>query len=313
MGREFASPRLEQEPGGEFVSALRALQAGRILTVIGTEAAAIRVPNGAPLLLRLDVVGVIGHTAAIACALDDLAALALAAWPAWPDAKLSSWGRAAGRLAAGGRTPRFRSLAAELQFLELLAAAGAPILMFPLDPVRPERAAPLIAALEWCCRHGAAAVAVLAERPVPGPPWDRVLHGALVLHPAPAPPSDRLIPPLPLTKSPVGSAVERRMRAALAADRELAGLFDDEVTVSLGPLGPTPRVDLLWREGKIVAELDGMEHERNPTYAADRHRDYELLVAGYLVLRLTNAEVELDLARALDKVRRVVALRRPAA
>lgn len=102
------------------------------------------------------------------------------------------------------------------------------------------------------------------------------------------------------------------MRAALAADRELSGLFDDEVTLSLGPLGPMPRVDLLWREGKIVVELDGTEHERNVTYAADRHRDYELLVAGYLVLRLTNAEVELDLARALDKVRRIVALRRPA-
>ena len=103
------------------------------------------------------------------------------------------------------------------------------------------------------------------------------------------------------------------MRIALAADRELAGLFDDEVTLSLGPLGPMPRVDLLWREGKVVVELDGPEHQRDPTYAADRHRDYELLVAGYLVLRLTNAEVELDLARALDKVRRVIALRRSAA
>ena len=312
MGREFA-PRLEQDSGGEVVSALRALQAGRMLTLVGIEAAAIRLPYGVPLLLRLDVTGVIGHTAAIARVLDDLAALALAAWPVWPNAKLSSWGRAAGRLAVAGRTPRFRSLAAELQFPELLAAAGAPILMFPLDPLRPERAAPLIAALEWCCRHGAAAVAVLAEPPLPRPPWDRVLHGALNVHPVPEPPSVRLVPPLPLPKSATGSAVERRMRAALAADRELANLFDDEVTLSLGPLGPTPRVDLLWREGKIVVELDGTEHERNPTYAADRHRDYELLVAGYLVLRLTNAEVELDLARALDKVRRVVALRRPAA
>ena len=284
-----------------------------MLTLLGIEAAAIRLPYGAPLLLRLDVTGITGHTAAIARILDDLATLALAAWPAWPEAKLATWGRAAGHLAAAGRAPRFRSLAAELQFPELLAAAGAPILMFPLDPLRPERAAPLIAALEWSCRHGAAAVAVLAEQPVPRPPWDRVLHSALSLHPDPEPPGDRLVPPLPPVKGPAGSAAERRMRAALAADRELAGLFDDEVTVLLGPLGPTPRVDLLWREGKVVVELDGTEHERNPTYAADRHRDYELLVAGYLVLRLTNAEVELDLARALDKVRRVVALRRSAA
>ncbi len=57
-------------------------------------------------------------------------------------------------------------------------------------------------------------------------------------------------------------------------------------------------------------ELDGPEHERDRHYGADRHRDYELLVAGYLVLRLTNAEVERDLARALDSIRRVVDLRR---
>jgi very-short-patch-repair endonuclease len=91
---------------------------------------------------------------------------------------------------------------------------------------------------------------------------------------------------------------------------DLAGLFEDEITLQLGALGPTPRVDLLWRDGKVVVELDGPEHERDPNYGADRHRDYELLVAGYLVLRLTNAEVQLDLSRSLEKVRRVVNLRR---
>jgi hypothetical protein len=107
-----------------------------------------------------------------------------------------------------------------------------------------------------------------------------------------------------------GSAIERRMREALRAAPDLAGLFEDEVMLQLGALGPTPRVDLLWRDGKVVVELDGPEHERDPNYGADRHRDYELLVAGYLVLRLTNAEVKLDLSRSLEKVRRVVNLRR---
>ena len=91
------------------------------------------------------------------------------------------------------------------------------------------------------------------------------------------------------------------MREALRATPDLAGLFEDEVTLQLGALGPMPRVDLLWHDGKIVVEFDGAEHERDPNYGADRHRDYQLLVAGYLVLRLTNAEVELDLGRALDK------------
>ena len=107
-----------------------------------------------------------------------------------------------------------------------------------------------------------------------------------------------------------GSAVERRMREALRAAPDLSGLFEDEVMLQLGPLGPTPRVDLLWRGGKVVVELDGFEHERHPTYGADRHRDYELLMAGYLVLRLTNAEIDLDLGRSVEKVRGVVNLRR---
>jgi very-short-patch-repair endonuclease len=66
----------------------------------------------------------------------------------------------------------------------------------------------------------------------------------------------------------------------------------------------------VWRDGKVVVELDGAEHERDPNYGADRHRDYALLVEGYLVLRLTNVEVALDLERAIEKVRRVVSLRR---
>ena len=80
------------------------------------------------------------------------------------------------------------------------------------------------------------------------------------------------------------------------------------MTLRLAP-GVTPRVDLLWAQGKIVVELDGAEHERGLTYGTDRHRDYELLVAGYLVLRLSNTEVELDLARCLDKVRCIVSVR----
>jgi very-short-patch-repair endonuclease len=100
------------------------------------------------------------------------------------------------------------------------------------------------------------------------------------------------------------------MREALRSAPDLAGLLDDEVTLQLDPLDPTPRVDLLWRDSKIVVELDGAEHDRDPDYAADRHRDYELLVAGYRVLRLTNAEVQLDLGRSLEKIRRVVNLRR---
>ena len=295
----------------ELTQRLDGMRDGELITVIGVDAAALRLPAGAPTILRLDFAGAAEPAMAIGRLLDDLATLALAAWPAWPLSALPSWRRAADRLAAAGRVPRFRALPNETQFSELHAAAGRPALLFPLDAARPERAAPLIATLEWCRRRGARTVTVLSERPDAGPPWDRVLHNALTLSAVPEPPTARLVPSLPSASQPGGSATEKRMRAALAAAPDLTGLFADEAVVPLGLFGPTPRVDLLWRDGKVVVELDGTEHERNPTYAADRHRDYELLVAGYLVLRLTNAEVELDLDRALDKVRRVVALRRP--
>ena len=309
MTREHGDYPPERDQDG-LAARIQALRAGAVLTLIGLDAATLHLPPGAPRLLRLELAGIVGHGAAIARILDDLAALALVAWPDWPEPALPGWGRAAARLAAAGRPPRFRSLAWETQFTALHAAAGAPHLAFPIDPMRPERAAPLIATLEWCCRYGASAVVTLAEMPPAGPPWDRVLHDALLLETFPMPAIARLVPPSPAAGAARGSAVEARMRGALAADSDLAGLFEDEVMLRLGPLGPTPRVDLLWREGKIVVELDGPEHERGAAYAADRHRDYELLAAGYLVLRLTNTEVELDLPRSLEKVRRIVGLRR---
>ena len=290
---------------------LAALDPGRHLTLVGVTIHALttcRRLDGPP-LLRLDLADIAGTEAAIARVLDDLADLALATWPGWPPSPLAPWRRAADRLASAGRRPRFSgAVAAATQFRALHPAAGAPIVVFTLDPSRAGRAAPLIAALEWCCRHGAAAVALLPELPAIEPPWDRILHGAMVAPSPPAPVLERIVPPP--VPGPRGSAMERRLRAALRQAADLAGLFEDEQTIRLGALGPTPRVDLLWRAGKVVVEIDGAEHERDPTYGADRHRDYELLVAGYLVLRLTNAEVELDLARALDKIRRVVTLRR---
>ncbi len=295
----------------ELARRLLQLMSGRSLTLVGLDALglAAQLPPELPSLLRLDLANAARFEAAFTAILDDLADLALATWPAWPPSPLAPWRRAADRLAAAGRRPRFsQRVPAATQFRALYPAAGAPILLFPLDAHCAERAAPLIATLEWACRHGAAAIALLPEMPPLEAPWDRVLHGALVLTPAPPPSAvARLVPPV--SPGPRGSAVERRMRAALRDAPDLAGLFANEVTLRLGPAF-TPRVDLLWAQGKVVVELDGLEHERDPTYGADRHRDYELLVAGYLVLRLTNAEVELDLARTLDKVRRVVNLRR---
>jgi hypothetical protein len=270
-------------------------------------------------MLRLDFVGVANTALAIDRILDDLAELAAAAWPDWDRLEssifspnlLPEWRLAATRLASEGRRPRFPRLAREIEFTQLLSALSGLVLIAEVDPVRSERAAPVIAALEWCRRHGAAVMVLFGEEPPSAAPWDLLLYGAVIVEPTPVEPAaHRMILPRSSDMALGGSAIERRMREALRAAPDLADLFEDEVTLQLGPLAPTPRVDLLWRDGKVVVELDGPEHERDPNYGADRHRDYELLVAGYLVLRLTNAEIELDLSRSLEKVRRVVNLRR---
>jgi very-short-patch-repair endonuclease len=105
------------------------------------------------------------------------------------------------------------------------------------------------------------------------------------------------------------SAIEQRVEAALRSDAELGPLFSCNETVSLEGFGSQPRVDLLWRQGRVVVELDGPDHQDDPKFANDRHRDYELLVAGYLVLRITNDQVDTDLQRAIEKIRAVVRFR----
>ncbi|WP_279358043.1 endonuclease domain-containing protein [Methylobacterium indicum] len=246
--------------------------------------------------------------------LDDLAELALARWPDWPDGTVPDvsgpWLKAAATLAAAGRPPRFRRAARALEFAQLLRAVdpGSVILVAEVDPASATRAAPVIEALEWCAGHGASCIAALPAAPPDTPPYDRILYGACTLgHPA-TPAASRFIPAR--SRAHPASAVERRVEAALAGDPELAGLFSGNEVVAVAGHGRQPRVDFLCREHRIVVELDGPEHQAEPRFGEDRHRDYELTIAGYLVLRLTNAQVADDLQRAIEKIRAVVRLRR---
>jgi very-short-patch-repair endonuclease len=96
---------------------------------------------------------------------------------------------------------------------------------------------------------------------------------------------------------------------AIAADDELHELFSFNQSV-LTVRGARPKVDLLWMEGRLVVELDGYESHGNRTaFAQDRHRDYELMLSGYSVLRLTNVEIAQDCEKALEKIRDLVRLR----
>jgi very-short-patch-repair endonuclease len=51
-------------------------------------------------------------------------------------------------------------------------------------------------------------------------------------------------------------------------------------------------VDFLWREARLVAEVDGYEfHSSMDSFATDRRRDAELTALGYRVLRFTWADL----------------------
>lgn len=308
------------------------LARGERLTLVGIDrgevADALRAdPQGVRSALLLEAAPEAHSELIISRLLDDLAALALDAWPHWygrqePGARelmehagadravSAPWLRAAAKRAAAGHPPRFRRAARAFEFAQLMRAVDPrdPILIAALDPVTPAHAAPMIQVLEWCAGQGASVVAVFPARPPSLPPFDRFLYGALdIVHEA-EPASARFIPGR--LGAHRASAVEQRVEAAVRGDAELGPLFVCNELVPLPGHGLQPRVDLLWREGRIVVELDGPDHQFDPKFGNDRHRDYELLVAGYLVLRITNDQVETDLPRAIEKIRAVVRFRR---
>lgn len=54
-------------------------------------------------------------------------------------------------------------------------------------------------------------------------------------------------------------------------------------------------VDFLWREARLIVEVDGyVFHSSQRSFAVDRRRDAELLAAGYRVLRVTWADLTTD-------------------
>lgn len=106
------------------------------------------------------------------------------------------------------------------------------------------------------------------------------------------------------------SKAELRLAGALARDAELAPLFTFNVHVDT-VFGNRPLVDLLWAGGGIVIEVDGYRfHSDVEAFARDRRRDYELILSGFLVLRLVSEEVVRDVGLAVEMIRRVVRFRR---
>jgi hypothetical protein len=255
-----------------------------------------------------------------------LAAAAIARRAAAEIAGLSpAWAEAAARLALDDRPPRVSGTLAAIELASLALAISRCGLVLVTDVGEPDRTgsdpAALVHALEWIASHSnGAVVALFAQLPPNEPPFDRILYGARhVMAQVGAQPGtiepdaigavlgETWIAPWRGLPHPL-SDVEQRLAKALAADAELGPLFIFNHCVDT-VRGSRPKVDLAWMQGRLVVELDGYgSHGNRAAFMYDRHRDYELILSGYTVLRLANDEVAQDIEKAIEKIRDLVKL-----
>ena len=237
-----------------------------------------------------------------------------------------SWAEAATRLALDGRPPRVQGALAPTELAQLVLAISRSGLVLLADVGDAAQTGPnpaaLVHGLEWIAHHShAAVVALFPELPANEPPFDRIFYGARRVIAEAAQP--QLIEPAATGTADDGlwiapwrglphplSEIEQRLAKVLNADTELAPLFSFNRTIAT-IRGSRPKVDLVWTEGRLVIELDGYgSHGNRLAFMYDRHRDFELTLSGYTVLRLANDEVAQDYGKAIEKIRDLVRLRR---
>lgn len=242
---------------------------------------------------------------------------------------LLSWAQSAAQLAAQGRRPQVLQtpIAIQLEQLGRVIAPDGLVIATEIVPsaLSPAQAVALVHALEWIARNLGGTVVALFTRPPAQPDlFLRIRHRGLCVSGAAVEglsgagagavsgglADDRvwLLPwrgrPHPL------SAVEKRMASLLGADAELGPLFHFNQAVET-VRGSRPKVDIIWPAGRLVVELDGYaDHGTRAAFVRDRHRDYELTLSGYTVLRLPNDEIMQDCWLALEKIRDLVRHRR---
>ena len=71
-----------------------------------------------------------------------------------------------------------------------------------------------------------------------------------------------------------------------------AGLPRPELQVELrDAAGFIGRVDMAWRDRRVVVEFDGDLHRERSVFVTDLRRQNRLVAAGWVVLRFTSADV----------------------
>jgi very-short-patch-repair endonuclease len=101
------------------------------------------------------------------------------------------------------------------------------------------------------------------------------------------------------------SAVERALARRLDAVPWGATRVHNAL-LRLGAFSRDVRIDVLWPTERVAVEVDGPEHLRQPRFSDDRLRDMELQLLGYLVVRVTNDEVQRDPDSVMARIERCV-------
>ncbi|MPZ26291.1 MAG: DUF559 domain-containing protein [Micromonosporaceae bacterium] len=105
------------------------------------------------------------------------------------------------------------------------------------------------------------------------------------------------------------SKAEQTLEVALAATSWATGRIWNQ-TFQTDQLTNPIRVDLMWQAEKCAVEIDGAEHRGVLHYEADRRRDVQLQLAGFNVLRFTNAQTLADIGAVLSQIEQLITLRR---
>jgi very-short-patch-repair endonuclease len=245
-----------------------------------------------------------------------------------------NWVIQAVQLAAGGALPLIGSIDSAAQLAQSCLALSRHGIVFLIgfepDWISSQQEA-AVSIVEWLARHsGAAVIPLIPVEWTESNPVDRLLFRAWTLADSDVPQEVAMRQPEDPVDDQTGqiirttgmsqvmgsphplSEVEKRVWGYLSNDPDLAQLFRCNQTV-MTALGTRHRVDLLWPEGRIVVELDGYaDHGLREAFERDRHRDYELLLSGHQVLRITNDEIHRDFEAAMGKIRDIVNLKQKA-
>jgi very-short-patch-repair endonuclease len=234
---------------------------------------------------------------------------------------LLNWRTAASRLCAAGEAPLVKNCAPAFQLRQLGLTLGRELTVLLTTErfaQRPTALAGLVRTAEWIAKATDARVALLMPTLWRGhPELQRIAYGELSLDEPSGLQSSKAahgrqkrdceISLWPVAGQPHGlSPGEQLLALAVHADAQLRScfLFNQRL---LTALGTHYCVDLLWPTGRVVVEVDGYQyHSDRDSFAADRQRDYELLLSGYRVLRLTHDEIWFDLPGAVNKIRNVI-------